>query len=731
MTIRSQNRNRSRIGQLERGGVLAGLAHVLLIMLILGQVVYLASRHRVRWDLTSDKLWSVTDSTKDIIGGLEKQLLIEAYFSPKEKLPVTHRVVRDVLDNFLDELVQLGRGKVVLQLYDPNSDKAISDRCTRIGVKPIDLRAGTSTSVSLDRHWLGLRFVYGGSKQKVLSQALAQSSFVAEALITPAVKEVVTDGKRKFGYMEWPVTMPGQPQGIGWNTLRTHEGIVKRYEFQNLKNEDAPLLGDDLDTLFLYRPNDLSDREKYVIDQFVVKGGTLVVFADAADYAIGQRRQFNRNAMVIDKAGSEKPFFEQLRHYGIDWKPKVLADMFQQAHSPRNLMQPQEYLAAPENTRMGLRMISKTYPYFFHAVNYEWSQAAEQLARDPKTGEIDQAEAESYRQFVPGIPGDEFLFTPFKKIGRGPGFYWPTWVGLRTKAGGEVDLPTGVEGKVLLWSSPAVLVEDAPPMLNPFGFGDARAQHQSYMQFVQKLNERVVAEPRQQAPLMAEVSGAFTSFFAGGERPLRPSEIREAEARAAEKAAEEAADQAKDADSPDGAQPDGAKPGEAKPGEEKPQRVGPEPPPELVRSAKDKDKAAAPAAPEPDMVAGGDEAGRIVIVGDSDFIRDDLVSQTHAQAGGPVSVLGPAFFSNMLDWLAEDRDLVALQSRVTTDRTLKFIDDLAPGTDPRTAEQQMAAKTGALRSFNVIFPVVLLLVFGALVFVFRRAQKRTFLESVA
>ncbi|MCA8973253.1 MAG: GldG family protein, partial [Planctomycetes bacterium] len=260
----------------QAGGVPAVFVHVLLLLLVLGQIVYLASRHRKRWDLTSDQLWSLTDSTRNLVARLDKQLLIEAYFSPKEKLPVTHREVRSVLDNFLDELVQLGRGKVVVQRFDPNSDKAIADRCKRVGVQPLDLRAGTTTSVSLDRHWLGLRLIYGGSKQKVLPQALAQSSFVAEAMITPAIKEVVTESKYKFGYMEWPVQAPGQQQGIGWNVLRTHESIAKRYEFQNVKNEDAPLLADDLQTLFLYRPNGLTDREKYVLDQFVVKGGTLV-----------------------------------------------------------------------------------------------------------------------------------------------------------------------------------------------------------------------------------------------------------------------------------------------------------------------------------------------------------------------------------------------------------------------------------------------------------------------
>lgn len=695
----------------ERGGILATTVHVVLLVAVLGQVVYLASRYRTRWDLTSDQMWSLTESTRSIVGRLDKQLLIEAYFSPKEGLPVTMRDTRVVLDNFLDELVQLGKGRVVVQRFDPNSDKAISDRCTRVGVQPVDLRGQSATSISVDRHWQGLRLVYGGSKQKVLAQIAPQSSFVAEAQITPAIKEVVTTAKRKFGYMEWPATAYGggrqpNPQGLAWNVLRTHEGIARRFEFQNYKSEDAPLVPDDVDTLFLFRPKELTDRMKYVIDQFVVGGGTLVVFADASEYTITEQRAFTRVPLNLDSTDSEKKFVDQLAHYGVDWKTKVLADMSGEAHRPRNIAQPQEYFSVQQQTVFGMQFRMVPYPYFFHAVAGDWANAAEQLARNAE-GELDEALAERYReQFEPGIPSDEFLFTTFKKVGRGPGFYWPTWVGLRTKAGGLVDLPEGIEGRVHMWSSPAVLAEDPPQNLYPVGRGDPRRMVEEHQKFLGKLNERFTAEPRQQAPLMCEVSGRFTSFFASGERPMRPSEVKEAEARAAAE------------------NPDEPKDGEDPPPDADP--IGPPKPP----AADAPDAAEAKPEPERDMITAGERPGRIVMIGDSDFVRDDLVRGDYARVGGPYSTMGGAFFNNLLDWLAEDRDLVALQSRATVDRTLKFVETPPPGTDPRVAEQALNRKTTWLRFFNIALPGVLLGLFGLLVFLLRRRQKRSFLESV-
>lgn len=707
----------------QRGSALQLTIHLVLLVLVLGQLVYLASRLRLRADLTSDRLWSLTQSTRDILARLDQRLLIEAYFSPKDKLPTQLRESRVVLDNFLDELVQLGKGKVVVQRFDPLADKAVADKCTRLGVKPIDMQTGTSSSISVDRHWQGLRLVYGGGKQKVLDQVGPQNSFLAEAILTPAIKEVATAQKRKFGFMEWPVqAAPGgqqAPSGIGWNLLRTHDAIAKRYEFQNFKDEEGALLPDDVDTLFLFRPKELTDRQKYVVDQFLMGGGTVVLFADAAEYQIGPRRSFTKVPFQLDAKDSQYKFLDQLQHYGIEWKPRILADLRMEAMRSN---QPQEYFGVPQRTPWGQTVGQVFYPYFFHAVGGDWSKLADELAT--RNGHRDEDLAERYRRFRPGIDSEEFLFQAFKKIGRGPGFYWPTWVDLRRKPGAPdaVDLPVGITGKVMLWSSPEVLTEEPPQSLDPIGQGDGMAQTQQLTQFRNKLLERLSSEPRQQAPLMVEVQGEFPSFFAGKERPKRPAEIKEEEAKKAAAAAKAAADDGK----PDEGKPDPNQPPAADP-LAKTDPVGPPAP----KTEDEADAAAQPVAPEAPQRERAVKPGRILAIGDADFVRDDLVRQDYAQSGGPVSVNGGGFFSMLLDWLAQDRELVELQSRVPTDRTLTLVQpSTATRQDPRVEEQKLRTTTQLLLAANIVLPCLLLIAFGFLVFLWRNAQKRAFLHSV-
>ena len=96
-----------------------------------------------------------------------------------------------------------------------------------------------------------------------------------------------------------------------------------------------------------------------------------------------------------------------------------------------------------------------------------------------------------------------------------------------------------------------------------------------------------------------------------------------------------------------------------------------------------------------------------------------------------MSAYGLVFFAQMLDWLSEDRDLIALQTRVPTDRKLQFVaDDVDSKQDPRDAEEALRSKTRALVAWNVALPSLLLAAFGVVLWNIRRNQKRAFLASL-
>lgn len=123
--------------------------------------------------------------------------------------------------------------------------------------------------------------------------------------------------------------------------------------------------------------------------------------------------------------------------------------------------------------------------------------------------------------------------------------------------------------------------------------------------------------------------------------------------------------------------------------------------------------------------------GRIVVIGDSDFLRDDFVRGEYQQIGGPASLYGALFFGVMLDWLSQDSDLMSLYAHQPIDRKLQLL-AVDPGKieDPRDSEKRLRSKTNVITAINVAIPCGLLCLLGAIVWLIRRAQKRAFLAAI-
>lgn len=677
------------------GYVLALTVHVVLVVAVAAMLVFLASRYRYRVDLTSEGLYTLTDSTTRVLQRVDERLRIEAYFSPDSELAAVNREGRRTLRNVLDEYVQQGRGRVVVQYFDPSADNAIRKKADRLGIEFQRVQDMEGTTLSNKEVWQGLRFLYGGSKQKVVPiLGFTEQPWLYEAALTPIIKALTVSEKPRIGVIAWsstPAQMPGmgrQEQPRGFEQILGIEQITDRYELVRVDLSLGQLVPDDLDTLILIRPKELTSRQKYAFDQFLMRGGRLVVFADTDDVSLGQARLLTTQQVAWDAEGTDWRFLEQLAHYGAVVHDRFLLDQ----------LSPQVQFGVPMAMQAGGQVVNTLqalpfYPYWFQPASIDWADQADTLAKQ-SDGSIDDSLATAYRgQFLPGVDPERAKgLTP-------PAFFWPCAVDLA-----EV-LPEGVTGHVLMRSSPRSALQTPPRTVNPVGTDPRRIQL-AYNKFLEDVARLLQSEPPRQHGLVVDLSGAFSSWFTGRKIPPRPG------AETGEKGEEDVEDPL--------AEPVGTDP--VKEGEDEP--LGPEVPgtgADAPGATEDKD-----ADPEPIFEAR--EGARLVVVADATFLRDDLVTGEYQQVGGPTSQLGPLFFANLLDWLAEDRDLYELRTKgVGADRRLRIVDDAEIETiPPAQLQQEIDDRVQRLRVLNVALPVVLVVLAGICVLTLRRASKRRF-----
>ena len=154
-----------RIGTLIAVGLVIGNAIALNL--------WLSQVHRARIDLTQDGTYSLSDSTKRILGSLDEKMLIRGYFSEKThpKLAPLIPQIRDLLEEYR----VAGGGKLRVEMIDPTeNDDAKREAKERFDINPTPLRFATTTEKSIVDAYFAIAIAYGDQHEVIGLEELMQ-----------------------------------------------------------------------------------------------------------------------------------------------------------------------------------------------------------------------------------------------------------------------------------------------------------------------------------------------------------------------------------------------------------------------------------------------------------------------------------------------------------------------------------------------------------------------------
>lgn len=281
----------------------------------------------------------------DLFDNIPHPVTFRGYLSPDDRLPEALRGFRKELDGVLKEMAKESKGKLNLEVRDPDAEGgALAKRLeAEYGFRPMAVSL-------LDTHsfWFYLTLEGGGRVVQVplperLDRADLERSLQAGlkrfsrgflktlALFTPEPPPPVS-----------PLGMPEGGQGFTWlrDVLAEEHNLVST----DLKSGQVP---DEADILMVAAPERLDERQLFALDQFLMRGGTLVLAT--APFEIDTQR-----ALVARKQDSGLK--DWLAHQGLSLEETLVLD-------PQNAAFP-----IPVDRRVGGFVVRETqlveYPYF-------------------------------------------------------------------------------------------------------------------------------------------------------------------------------------------------------------------------------------------------------------------------------------------------------------------------------------------------------------------------------
>ena len=96
---------------------------VILLLICLISVNVIFSFIPLRFDLTEDRLYTISEGSKIILQNLEEKVRIKYYFSRNsEELPANFKTYALRVQELLEEFEKISSGKIILEVLDPKPD---------------------------------------------------------------------------------------------------------------------------------------------------------------------------------------------------------------------------------------------------------------------------------------------------------------------------------------------------------------------------------------------------------------------------------------------------------------------------------------------------------------------------------------------------------------------------------------------------------------------------------
>ena len=242
----------------------------------------------LRLDLSENKLYTLSDGTRNVLKRIGEPVTIRFYYSERlgQEIPAYASYAQRVRD-LLEEYASRSGGKLKLEIYDPKPYTDVEDRAVAYGLQGVPVNQGGELV------YFGLVGTNATDDEQVVPFFQPERERFLEYDLSKLVYNLANPKKKVIALIsELPIQgdpmqmMMGGAMPQPWMVV---EQIQQLFEVRTL-GVDIEKLDDDVDLLMLVHPKTLSERTQYAIDQFVLRGGKALVFVDPQSEAEAGRQ---------------------------------------------------------------------------------------------------------------------------------------------------------------------------------------------------------------------------------------------------------------------------------------------------------------------------------------------------------------------------------------------------------------------------------------------------------
>ncbi len=310
------------------------------IYLLVGLVILnlLASYMNVRYDMTSEKRYTLTMPVKKMLGRIHEQVNIDILLEGNLKSGL--RKLRNSAETLLQEFNEYAEGNIHYRLIDPvagidDTSKAIvMDSLAKMGIQPMtqiaQSKKGDEQSQRIvipaaivkykDRELPVdlLKGVQRSREGQSAEQLYVNAENLLEYKFASAIDKLITDTLPAIGYLI------GNGEPLDFHEYSLIQYLRENFRFGIVKLDSVPFISSGINALIMVKPTlKFTDDEKRKLDQYVMHGGSLICMVDNLNAEMDSLHA-TRETVAFDRGLN---LDDLLFHYGVRINQDLVEDM--------------------------------------------------------------------------------------------------------------------------------------------------------------------------------------------------------------------------------------------------------------------------------------------------------------------------------------------------------------------------------------------------------------------
>ncbi len=250
---------------------------------------------KVKIDVTSDHLYSLSQGSKDLLAKLNSPISLKLYYSKTAAMKGSEGIRTfnnyfEYVKKLLEEFVSHSGNRLQLEVIDPRPDTDEEEDAMRFGLKKFHL---TET----ETYFFGLVAISDSKTEKVIEFFDPAAQEKLEYSIAKLIYSVTNFKRYSVGilstldiynenlnpYIAQIMRMQGKTDGQNWFITE----MLKEFYDLKMISKDANEIPK-VDLLWIVHPKGLEQKTLFAIDQYLLEGGKIVLMLDPKVAALEQ-----------------------------------------------------------------------------------------------------------------------------------------------------------------------------------------------------------------------------------------------------------------------------------------------------------------------------------------------------------------------------------------------------------------------------------------------------------